>query len=378
MDTVRTGAARERLWALDGLRFVAAMAVVLFHFTGRDGPAWGSSVREVFPLLSRVTLYGGFGPYLFFMISGFVVLMTAWGRPLPAFVASRAGRLFPAYWAAVLLTAAVVYLHQHLFPVWGELGPSGVALNLTMFQAAFGAAHLDGVYWTLWVELKFYLLLGLLLLVGITRERLLALCLAWPVVGMMAAQADARFLVALLEPNAAPFFCIGILLHLAHREGWSATVGLLFAANTAFALWVSITYYVPWSAAVAGAGVSARGISLLLLLCVAAVVAATMTRISRVQWRWLGTAGALTYPLYLVHEYPGWALISRLEPILPAHLVLVATVLVALCGAYLVHRWVERPLGPWLRQALERDLRPSSRALPTAEPAGEGSRVASR
>ena len=92
----RAGTEEQRLHALDGLRFAAAMAVVLYHYTGRDSPAWGGSVQEVFPRLSHLTLYGGFGPYLFFMISGFVVLMSAWGRPVHSFVASRVGRLFPA------------------------------------------------------------------------------------------------------------------------------------------------------------------------------------------------------------------------------------------------------------------------------------------
>ena len=91
--------AREagRLRVLDGLRLVAALAVVAFHYTGRDNPAWGESVRTVFPTLSPVTLYGGFGPYLFFMISGFVILMSTWGRPVHSFVASRVGRIYPAY-----------------------------------------------------------------------------------------------------------------------------------------------------------------------------------------------------------------------------------------------------------------------------------------
>ncbi|SFT43264.1 Acyltransferase family protein [Geodermatophilus amargosae] len=163
-----------RLRALDGLRFVAAAAVVAFHFTGRDNPGWGESVREAFPTLSRLTVYGGFGPYLFFMISGFVVLMSAWGRPVPAFLASRIGRLYPAYWAAVVLIAAVLWVAP-VVPTWSELGLPGMVLNLTMLQSAFGVAHLDGVFWTLWVELAFYVLLALLGLAGFTRDRLLLL-----------------------------------------------------------------------------------------------------------------------------------------------------------------------------------------------------------
>ncbi len=344
-----------RLRALDGLRFVAAAAVVAFHFTGRDNPGWAESVRDVFPTLSRLTVYGGFGPYLFFMISGFVVLMSAWGRPVPAFLASRVGRLYPAYWAAVVLIAAVLWVAP-VVPRWSELGLPGMALNLTMVQSAFGVGHVDGVFWTLWVELKFYVLLALLGLAGFTRGRVLLLCLAWPLLGAMGAQAGNALVVALLEPTYAPFFCIGILLYLVHRDGWSAPAGLLLGMNTCAALWVCRAHYVPWSVEVAGVGVSVRALALLLFACIGALVLVTMTPVARLDWRWLTTAGALTYPLYLVHEYPGWALIRWLAPVLPAYAVLAVVTAAALAVAWGVHVLVERPLGPRLRRAVERDL----------------------
>ena len=375
--------ATGRLRVLDGLRFAAALAVVLFHFTGRDSIAWPEGVREVFPFLSRITVYGGFGPYLFFMISGFVVLMSAWGRPVHSFVASRVGRLYPAYWVAVLLTAAVLFLNQGLIDRWGSLGPSGVAMNLTMFQSAFGVPHVDGVFWTLWVELKFYLLLALLAMAGITRGRLLALCLVWPVAGALAAQTGSPLLVAALEPVYAPFFCIGILLYLVHREGWSASTGLLLALNYCFALYTCSSYFVPWTLGVAGSGISFRGVAVLLTLSILAIGLATLTRwldrLDRLDWRWLTFLGALTYPLYLVHQVPGWVLIHRLAPVLPAYVTVGLVLAVVLAAAYLVHRFVERPVGGRLRHAVERDLArnvartplsrhdaavPSSRAVP--------------
>lgn len=348
--------AEGRLRVLDGLRFAAALAVVLFHLTGRDSVAWAESVRVVFPFLSRFTIYGGFGPYLFFMISGFVVLMSAWGRDLPSFLGSRVGRLYPAYWVAVLVTATVIVLNQHIIPTWSSLGLPGVAMNLTMFQSAFAVPHVDGVFWTLWVELKFYLLLVVMILVGITRKRILALCLIWPVLAALAVRSEAVLLAQLLEPNYAPFFCIGILLYLLYRDGWSGTAGLLLALNYCFALWVCAAHYIPWSMSVAGAPVSFRGLAVLLTLSIAAIVAATLTPVSRVDWRWLTVLGALTYPLYLIHQVPGWVLLHRLGPVLPAYVAVAVVILVMLGFAYLVHRFVEKPLGPRLRRAVERDL----------------------
>jgi peptidoglycan/LPS O-acetylase OafA/YrhL len=354
----------SRLRVLDGLRLVAALAVVGFHFTGRDSDTWSESVRTVFPFLSRFTIYGGFGPYLFFIISGFVVLMSAWGRSVPAFVGSRVGRLYPAYWVAVVLTAVVMRIWP-LVPDWQGMRAGDVALNMTMFQSAFGVGHVDGVYWTLWAELKFYLLLLAVMALGITRARLLALCLAWPVVGALSLQAHSELLTEVLQPYYAPFFCIGILLYLVHREGWTRLTALLLGLNYTAALWSCSAYYIPWSERIAGAPVSFRGLALLLTLCIAAVVVATLTPVARIDWRWLTVAGALTYPLYLVHQHIGWVLLHGLSARLPTYVNLALVVLVMIGLAYAVHRVVERPLGRLLRTHVERELT----AL-TADPAG--------
>lgn len=89
---------RPRLAALDGLRFVAAAAVMFFHYTSAEKLLWGNPSRLEFPGINVVTRYGYLGVELFFIISGFVIPMTAYGRTTEDFVASRFSRLFPAYW----------------------------------------------------------------------------------------------------------------------------------------------------------------------------------------------------------------------------------------------------------------------------------------
>ena len=99
---------RARLGALDALRFLAAMAVLGYHFTVRNSQAWGQSPAEVFPNVGQWLVYGSLGPELFLVISGFVILMTAWGRTVANVAASRIARLFPAHWSGVLLTEALL------------------------------------------------------------------------------------------------------------------------------------------------------------------------------------------------------------------------------------------------------------------------------
>ena len=172
----------SRLGMLDLLRFGAALAVVAFHFTARDSPAWGGAVPGEVAGVGQWAAYGRLGVPLFFVISGFVILMSSWGRDVPSFVASRVGRLFPAYWVSVAVSAVLVLVLWPENPEFFGTDPSAsdAILNLTMMQPAFEAPHMSGVYWTLWYEARFYLLIALLVLVGMTRTRILAFAALWP------------------------------------------------------------------------------------------------------------------------------------------------------------------------------------------------------
>jgi peptidoglycan/LPS O-acetylase OafA/YrhL len=90
--------------------------------------------------------------------------------------------------------------------------------------------------------------------------------------------------------------------------------------------------------------------------CVALVAAVTLTPAARVGWRWLTAAGALTYPVYLLHEHWGWWAIVHLRGVLPVWATLLVATGLSLALAALVHHGVERRLGPPLRAAVQRGL----------------------
>src|SRR6266567_3571227 len=166
----------DRLRELDLLRFVAAMAVMMHHFTGvRYYTPWHDATK-VFPAASKVTGYGYLGVQLFFVISGFVILMSAWDRRPGDFAVSRFVRLFPAYWCAVGLVLFVYYATglSSGYPV-SKIGPlERVLPNLTMLQTGVGAPDSESVYWTLWIEIHFYALIALMVWRGINYSRALA------------------------------------------------------------------------------------------------------------------------------------------------------------------------------------------------------------
>lgn len=342
-----------RLVALDALRLLAALAVVVYHFTAREASVWGPEQDRLVGPVAAWTSYGSLGPELFFVISGFVILMTAWGRTTVAVVASRIGRLYPSYWVAVLLTGFLLLV---VWPEGKQVTPGQVAVNLTMFQSALGVPHLDGVYWTLWAELRFYLLVGVLVLVGVTRRRVLAVAFLWPPVALLAARLGLEDLATLLVADYASLFAAGMALFLVHREGHRLVPWLAVVANTALAAVLVAPSRAAVLERVTGIAPSLAGLVVGVVLCVALVAVVALTALARLDRPWVVAAGALTYPLYLVHQYWGLWTIGLVVDHVPAWVAVAAAVAVSLALAWGVHRLVEAPYAPALRRRAEQGL----------------------
>jgi peptidoglycan/LPS O-acetylase OafA/YrhL len=140
-----------RVSQLDALRGIAALAVVLFHFTfGFDN---GYRILSEDRFYFR---YGYLGVQLFFMISGFVILMTIDKTKQPFdFIVSRFSRLYPVYWVCIIITVLATFIMQ-VPKQQGMYSVSQVLVNFTMLQSFFKVKDVDGAYWTLAIELVFY------------------------------------------------------------------------------------------------------------------------------------------------------------------------------------------------------------------------------
>jgi peptidoglycan/LPS O-acetylase OafA/YrhL len=79
-------------------------------------------------------------------------------------------------------------------------------------------------------------------------------------------------------------------------------------------------------------------------------------RFDFVEWRGLVIAGALTYPLYLLHQQIGFIAIQHLHTRIPALPLVLGLFLAMLAASYLIHRLVERPGSRWLGKELTRSL----------------------
>ena len=344
-----------RLRTLDGLRFVAAAGVMLYHFTSRWSTVWGEAPGERFPVLGHISTYFALAPELFFVISGFVILWTAWGRSVPAVIASRVARLYPAYWAALALTSVLLLV---IWPEGKQISLAEVAVNATLLQEPFGVRNVDGVYWTLWTELRFYVLVVLMVAWGLTRRRLLAVAALWPVTAAVVSALGWHWPSVFLISDYAPLFAAGMLLYLIHRDGHAWLPWALVALNTALAVRSVVPAQMRSLTRNTVFEPSAVVLTLVVIACVVAVAVLTLTPLQRLDWAWLTTWGALTYPLYLVHEYWGWWVIAHLDPYVPTVVALAAAIAVALGLAWVIHHGVEdranRPLRRWIERVLTR------------------------
>ncbi|MBI5256399.1 MAG: acyltransferase [Burkholderiales bacterium] len=326
-----------RLLEVDALRGLAAMAVVLFHYTTHFATLYAPATR---PALSLPV--GHFGVNLFFIISGFVIFMTLERTREPMdFVVSRFSRLFPAYWLAVLLTFTITHalgLPQKLVSAQAALG------NVVMIHNLFGVPHVDGVYWTLEVELMFYA--GMFTLYRLRRLDQVHLALGAMLALRIAYHLGQRLwgvdllpwtLYRILIVQFLPWFTLGIATYLwlqhADRTHRRRAAGMAVAALLTLALTEGL------------------GMGLLALALAGAVFAAASGALGVLRLRPLVWLGAISYPLYLVHENIGWSVLLRLHAAgIEANLAVLLTLALALALAHAVHVSVEMPAMRWLRQ----------------------------
>ena len=338
----------KRLHVLDGLRLVAALMVVGYHYMGYDDwfrSPWGASTASVFPTAHAAAVYGWLGVELFFLISGFVICLSCWGRTPRQFAVSRFIRLYPAYWFGVAATSAVLLLR----PGGWDGKPNDILTNFTMLQEPIGARDVDGVYWSLWVELRFYLLFAIIAVAGLTYRRVVLFCAAWLLAAALAPSSGLDLLNLLAVPEYAPFFVGGILIHLIGRFGTGRPELWLMLGMSWLMAQDSLAQLVSDAEQSVGGGLS-WGIALAIVtLFYVLMLAAALGRLDFFNWRVLDVAGTLTYPLYLLHEDIGWEVIRHTHGQVNAFVLIAVLVAVMLSAAWLVHRFVERPAASRLK-----------------------------
>jgi peptidoglycan/LPS O-acetylase OafA/YrhL len=332
-----------RIAALDVLRGFAAVAVMLHHHAQYYDVLYPGRV----PLPINLGA-GHFGVELFFIISGFVILMTIERKNgVREFATSRVARLLPAFLAALVIATAIRTLWPA--PLLDTPTLAQFLANLTMAPSLLGQTGMDMPYWTLTYELIFYLGMAMILMLGLVQRVEWLGLLAVAVSGLFVLTIDVKLhyrTSIVLLVYYSNFFLIGICLYRIHARQ---------------ARWIT------WLALACAIGVTALGggersfgtpgsVYLPLTIAFTALVWFAVGRHGKwLAWRPLVFLGEISYPLYLIHVVLGFAIIRWSIALGWSTIAgIVAAGVACLIVATLLHYFVELPGGRRVRATLKR------------------------
>jgi peptidoglycan/LPS O-acetylase OafA/YrhL len=386
---VRTG----EIKALSGLRIVAAVWVVLFHFR----PWLEVSAPGFRSALAPVINCGAQGVDLFFMLSGFVLTWNYIDRMGESFSIKatlhflwlRLARVWPVYVVTLHLALAWViftlYVGHLPSPLADQLSAVSYARQLLLvqlwFQPFFDGSSWDGPAWSISAEWLAYLLFGVLIL-GVfrisraTRVRgLLWLAVAACLPPALLLLATGHFYTPWSWlPRIVMQFTAGALACAAVRKMELSEAGRRRAGYVSLALFVGIIGILYFLDAHPIPKVSdSSGLVDVLFVPLVASLAVGIGSLPRLlSTRVMVYGGYISFSLYMVHElvHTAWNWFTAqfeivLTPGWSAKLIMGAVFAVALVGAVLLYQFVEEPARIWMRRMVK------ERKLPVADPHSE-------
>lgn len=348
---------RDRLPSLTGLRFWAALLVVLYHLSRQVGTV---------PVLSEAVWYGRSGVTFFFVLSGLVLAWTYDGAHVPSkvFLWRRFARIWPLLAVSTALSVAVWAVMDRAVSL------KAVAATLLLVHAWFPEPVMftggNPAAWSLTDEAFFYLVFPALLALLAGRR---AGTWAWTALAVTCAALVLWPALSGLQPTTRSWaldylpltrslqFVLGVVAGLALKRGWRPPVSLPVAVGLVVAWHLAL---IPWHHAVPDAlwyspYTASQWLSAPIfaaLICAAARDDLDGRR-TGLGGPWMIRLGHWSFAWYLIHEIVIRAAVFHWGKPAPggATLVFWAGVLLAsLAAAGAAYQWVERPAERWLRR----------------------------
>ncbi len=342
--------AKDRVNEIDLLRFLAALAVVFFHYSFRGFAADSMSVMP-YPMLAPYSKYGYLGVNLFFIISGFVILMTAASGNLRLFLVSRFVRLYPAFWACCTITYAItVAIGGARF----SASFSQYLINMTMLNGFIGVPSIDGAYWSLNVEIRFYVLVTIVLVIGRIHQAQLFL-IVWLAASIALQCFPIYKLSYLLVSDYSAYFIAGSTFFLVWSQGYSLIRIWVLVLSWGLAL-VQAIQGLSWFEKhfkINLDSITICGIITLFFVVMLLVASRNTGFLGRKRWV---LAGSLTYPLYLLHQNIGFMVFNIGYPAISSHLLIWSVIMSVIVASFGVHWLVERRFSLPLKNSLNLTL----------------------
>ncbi len=330
---------------------------MLFHL---GQPSWlPPAQREIrmpgpFAGLDPLVACGWIGVEIFFVLSGFVIAYSTLGSTPLRFVQHRVTRLLPAALLCATITVA--------FDLRGHVGSLAGLAPLWLRSIVFSPVGpwIDLPYWTLAVEVAFYLFIFLLLLFRLEHRLSLVIGLlgststAFCAIGFALGGRLVSVYAYGFPPKACLllvhgcFFALGVFLFLVLLDRVTPARVLLLGVCAAGAL-LEIFQHRRDVATVTRTGDHPALPVVLWLLAIAGLVVSVVA--NRVLHRWIGRVGALrvrqlamaTYPLYLLHCQIGYILIGHFHKRLGFGWAMFLAIGVLVALAFVVSQFLEPP-----------------------------------
>ncbi|WP_158668133.1 acyltransferase family protein [Bradyrhizobium guangdongense] len=163
----------KRLAFIDTLRGIAVLSVLVQHVLEIivEKHPTGAFYWPIHDVFGYYMNFGRFGVVLFFFVSGFVIPFSFpdSATPVRDFAISRFFRLYPAYWTSLVVGLVTMQLLESKVYPLGQ-----VAANVTMLQTFVNVPNLWVFYWTLAIELLFYVGCTILFALGLLNQRFTA------------------------------------------------------------------------------------------------------------------------------------------------------------------------------------------------------------
>lgn len=344
----------KRIHQIDLLRFFAAISVMLYHYLFRG---WAANDRSAlyFEKFGSFFKYGYLGVDLFFIISGFVIIGSIKHRSISKFIISRISRLYPVYWICVLLTYLVIvflgtpkYDAEFYQLIW----------NLSMFQNYFGIESIDGVYWTLFIEMKFYIfVVGFYLLINKIKETTIDnIIIIWLLISFFKLLLPNLFLLRILNYvfilDWSAYFIAGMVFYQMRNNGanikYFVLLVICYLLSIYYALGkiehLELKYHTNFSPNIIG---------LVILMFFGTMLMISVNRLKYFNSRRFLYFGMLTYPLYLIHQNIGYIIFNRFNNDINKYLLVVMTITLMIGISFVLSRFYEPFVSNLIRKILK-------------------------
>ena len=322
---------KSRLEFLDFLRCIAAFAVLIQHACEKLFPSFVNFTSHYFQ-------FGVFGVTLFFLCSGFVIPVSLEKtHSLKKFWINRIFRLYPLYLVSMISTLVIIVASKRILPSFTD-----VLANLTMLQKFMGRPSILHLYWTLSLEMAFYIMVSLVFLAGWLKKSV-ALAVTALVITLLVGVIGTQFFQLFTQGwGTAFYFATMFIGFLYYRRYQGKVSGTVFTAVilAAMAVLLLITYFNLYGKD------KPEGLGTLSFLPVTTAIAGaylvfTISFVLRkVRYpAFLLTLGVISYSLYLVQATVFLVIPAAPQPFLTVIIWFTAIILLS----FLTYRLVEKP-----------------------------------